>query len=288
MALEPAAMANFNKMTTQVKYAYKKDIQRRREKKIEERRLDITRYNELWAEYNEIKKRIIKQREIDMESTVPNKKDKYTSKHSKKRYADFTWFGPTNNQFLDKNFTVNCQRSISNKNLKNKTSCLSLLESTDDNDDKNNQIHQEKFEKKNCNFAGKLFTQPQKLKNSESTEIEIDDDISATFDANNGGAIADLDHRIKNTERAFIDDDYGVFQKPIETTVTTHTRNFNAQHDSTLENTNNFTSISKFRNGARPKLLFSNYLSKNCLPSVCIENAETGLIRWRRFPNNDA
>jgi len=92
-------------------------------------------------------------------------------------------------------------------------------------------------------------------------------------------------------------DDYGVLHryscKSIESSVPTHTDDFNAQisgfrlHDQSREDTQAFLSAPTPRKANCATLPFSDYLEENCLPSVSIENAETGKIRWRQFPKND-
>ena len=298
-AIEPTAIVNFNKMKTLVKHVYQQDIKRRRGKKINDRRLDITRYKELWAEYNDINEMIIKQQEIEMESLAPNKN---VSKDSSTPYASFSSFQSMNNQFSDKTY----RRKIPNWDLKNKTSCLSsLVKSTYYNYD--NQIHQEDFSQRkigeqSCNIAGKLsfsHTSPGEPisvtpndKKSESTEMKADNNTSVTVDLEGGVVKADFEYRSNISKCGFIDDDYGVFlqhyRKTIEPTVDTHTQNFRSQQVPTLGNKDACTNTSELQNEVCQTLSFSNYLSKNCLPSVCIENAQTGLIRWREFPNNGA
>jgi hypothetical protein len=315
-SIKPAIIAAFNKIKTQVKQAHKQEKQRRQEEKIQDRRRDIEGYKELWGEYNEIKERVIKQREKNAESPSLKKGEKKISLNDLTTwYVDFSALNSMNH--LDHKVAVDYLETADNKDRKNQTSLPLLIESTFDST--NNIFQQEEFQQRKtpgAHSTGSNASSPRHSGIRESTAPpqndhdgdtsengrNIDTLPSATMDldSENRSIISELDNGSNSsmtldTGKAFDNDDYGVLhrysRKSIESTVPTHTEDFNAQlgnmglhnHDA-----NTFLSATKSRNenSATPSS-FSTYLAKNCLPSVFIDNAETGLIRWRESPEKD-
>ena len=315
-AVNPAIVATFNKMKTHVKELQKQEKQRRQEEKIKDRRQDIEGYKELWGEYNKIQKRVVKQHSKNVESTSPNKEgEKISLTDSNTWFVDFSALKSEN--YFNSTGSVNGRETTDNDRQKNQTNLPFLIESSAFYS-KQNAFGQEGLRKVTTLCANmpasdmtyaSSFSQFESCASttafrndhqSNSSESDKNNNIPVTmdFDLGTRSVVSELENRSNSSmaseiDRAFDNDDYGVLRrysrKLVESTVPTHTENFNnaqlSNQDSNDVNGLLLAPKSLEKNGTTPS--FSNYLAKNCLPSVSIENAETGLIRWRESPKND-
>jgi hypothetical protein len=301
-AIKPSIMASFNKIETQVKLAHKEEKHRRQEEKIQDRRRDIKGYKELWGEFNKIKERVIKQRETDTEYSSPNKGEKIIPLNDLTTwYVDFS---PLNSMHhFDNKVAADDLQTADNEDQKNQTSLPLLIEST-----KTSGTHSAGSNASPVPTHSAIRESIAPLQNDHDGDTSengrnIDNVLpSATMDLNseNRSTVSDLDNgsnssMTSDTGKAFDNDDYGVLhrysRKSMESTVPSHTDDFDAQpgnmglHNQDA-NTLLFAKKSRNEHSATP-LSFSTYLAKNCLPSVFIDNAETGQIRWRESPKKD-
>jgi hypothetical protein len=306
-SVNPTIIASFNKIKTRVEQTRVQQKRRRQEEKIMDRRRDIKCYKNLWGEYIEIKNRIVKEREEKKRKTIETplsdtRGGKISLKDSTSWFVDFSSFKSPHS--LDNKAVVDCagtppfqeQKNQTHPHLKRSTICYNSSifpqedsrkrKALDANSVRNSGIIESPFSK-NDHELGTIANF-----RSDSTIMTMD------LDLENRSLVSDLDNGCNTSmtsdiDQAFDNDDYGVLRrysrKSIESTVPTHTENFNAQLDSTsdVDVPNAFLSDSKRRKQNDSVSSFSTYLEKNCLPSVCIENAETGLIRWRESPRTD-
>lgn len=318
-SVKPAIIANFNRMKKQAKKASKQERGRRQEEKIRDRRRDIQGYIKVWEEYNEIKERVTKQREKKIESSLPNKEgDKIALKDSTTWYVDFSTLNSINH--LEDKEVVNYIGTPRNEVKKSQTKLSLLIESTVFSQNSHFELkelpeqhslaaepvgrsknHASAFSHSRIHEPT-LISQNNHDRNvtengrNNNTAVGINLDLenrSMTSDLENGSNLGIM----SSTNRSSDDDDYGVLnqysRKSIEVTVPTHTENFNAHlgnlviNNQTLEDPDTCLSTADFRNENSTTLSFSKYLANNCLPSVSIENAETGQVRWRRSSEND-
>eukprot|EP00536_Pseudo-nitzschia_multiseries_P000350 jgi/Psemu1/178643/e_gw1.5.42.1 len=307
-SVNPATIAIFNKMKLQATNINKLKKQRRYEEKIEDRRRDIRGYNQLWGEYNEIQERVMKQRESDAKSSTP-KSDGNTVhlKDSTSWLVDFytlNSMNPLDNQGLQSDL-----RKIYEDDQKGQASLSLLTEST--SCPRKNKLHSHVPQQKNAitesfmkhakDYADISSNIEWKRSQKHRDNHEHNKNKSIIVDLN-GSIISDLDNGsitslISDNERGIDNDDYGVLRrysrKSVESSVPTfsHSKVFYAQFgefgDDNLADNQAFFSAETPRKTNSKSNSFPKYLEENCLPSVSIESAETGTIRWRKFPKSE-
>lgn len=313
-AVNPSILATFNKMKTHVDEMQQKEKQRRKEEKIMDRRRDIEGYKELWGEYNKIQKRVINENSNTFESPSPMKEnEKVSLTDATTWFVDFSALNSAENH-SDEARPVDCQEIVEKQGTKNQTNLPFLIESSAFYS-RQDTFGQEYYDQRKelvgkQKVGGKAFPSPPgpfDIRDSPpSSQNHHDSDTSENGEKKNMSVSMDLDLGTRSivsdlgngsnssiaseSFRAFDNDDYGVLRRytrrSIESTVPTHTENFNAHFDK--QNSNdpipfvlNSKSLKQNKSSS-----FSKHMEKNCLPSVYIDDAETGLIRWREFPKS--
>jgi len=308
-AVNPGIVATFNKMKTHVDEVQQKEKQHRKEEKIKDRRRDIEGYNELWGEYSKIQKRVINENSNIVESPSPNKENEKVSLTDKTTwFVDFSALNTEQNQ-SDEARPVDGQAIVDKEVTKNQTNLPFLIESSAFYA-RQNTFGQEYYEQRK-EVLGKQeanekefpsLTSPIDIRDSPSaSQNHFDSDTSQNDEKTNISVSMDLDlgtrsivsdlgngsnsSQTSESFRAFDNDDYGVLRRytrrSIESTVPSHTENFNAHFGKQNPEDSIPVVLEPKSLKQKKSSSFSKYLAKNCLPSVYIDDAETGLIRWR-------
>lgn len=300
-SIKPSIMASFNKIKTQVKQAHKQEKHRRQEEKIQDRRRDIKGYKGLWGEFNEIKERVIKQREKNTEYSSPNKGEKTVSLNDLTTwYVDFSSLDSMNH--FDDKVAADDLETADNEDQKNQTRLPLLIEST-----KTSGAHSAGSNASPSTYSN-IRESAAPLQNDHDGDTSengrnidnVQPSTTMDLDSESRSIVSDLDNgsnssMTSDAGKAYDNDDYGVLhrysRKSMESTVPSHTDDFNALPGNMglhNQDSNAFLLATKSRNenSATPSS-FSTYLAKNCLPSVFIDNAQTGQIRWRQSPKKD-
>ena len=269
--VKPVTIASFNKIKTELERAHQQEKQRRQEEKIIDRRRDIEGYKELWEDYNEIKK-VIKTHERAMELQQKGRNGVSLS-NLRTWSVDFSQLDSTKPIIhghkatkdvlpLSTKSTIDPQirpfqqlKGPQQKHLDAHSKSVNLGDIIPLNDSDESIMNS----RDTCDYDKSEMNREEKSSFREDLDLE---DLSIISDLDNGSTLS-------GNGIAFDNNDYGVLRryrkKSIESTVPTHFNSFNEDM-----NVSSSTPTS-----------FQLSLTKNCLPSVYIENAETGQIRWR-------
>jgi len=287
--VKPVTIASFNKIKTELERAHQQEKQRRQEEKIIDRRRDIEGYKELWEDYNEIKK-VIKTQERAME--LQQKGLNGISLSNLRTWSvDFSQLSSTKPIIYDHKTTKDVLPLSTKSTIDPQIRPFQQQKGSQQQQKGSQQQHLDAHSNSvNLGDMIPLNDSDESIMNSRDTcdydKIEMNREEKSSFkgdlDLEDLSIISDLDNgsTLSCNGIAFDNNDYGVLRryrkKSIESTVPTHFDSFN-------EDMNVSSSTPKTLNENCKNTSFQLSLSKNCLPSVYIENAETGQIRWREI-----
>ncbi len=289
-AVDPAIYATFNKVQKEVTEREKHDKQRRREEKIKDRRRDIQGYRELWGEYSEIQKRITKELNGDIESTSPiTGGSKVSLADTSTWYVDFNALAYAN--YLDETEAVDDSDATDNDDHeKDETKLPFLLESSAFYSRHDGfgleELWQRNIPRANESVDIAIASSSSQSDAPESTTASRRDDESDSnendernnipdkmdFDLATRSFVSELGNGSNSSiasdiDRAVDSNDYGVLRRYSRKSIV-----------STIPTDEKSDEDAQEEDGTRSSF------TRHVVPSVSIENAETGLIRWRESP----
>ena len=322
-SVNPLTIATFNKIKTQAQQAQTFQKQRRQEAKILDRRRDIQGYKELWGEYKDIIRQQANQQQEEVKASPVMGRENISLNDTTTWYVDFSTLNSMNH--LDDQ-EIEDKEILNEGDQKSQTSLSLLAESTFNSQRKLFQQKTAQRRENMCAYSiGSKKGDTILLDYSEHHSITAptifsDNNINVDEDGeqgnksiiinDNSSIISDLG----NGSDVGVDknDDYGVgilhrySCKSIETSVPDHYHDLDRDinypkgpnniesrvDDSGIFNLDGCnTQLAGLQLPPRKEncatLSTSSYLEENVLPSVSIENAESGLIRWRIFPKTD-
>lgn len=271
-SVNPRTISTFNKIKIQTKQAKSLQNQHRQKEKIKDRRRDIRGYRELWGEYSEIQEQINKQQE--KLTTSPNVHTESISLNdSTKWYVDFASLNSLNH--LDDR-EIKDRDILYQDNQKNQTRKSTMTQST--------LIAQNKtFQKKTVHqrYDADVYSYQSESRSVASSSANGGDEQNnkAIIMNDNNSVISDLDYGNSDVE-VDKNDDYGVGVLNRYRCVPIH-----SDLICTIEKLIESTNVDA--EDAAPST--SSNIEENSLfiPSVSIENAESGIVRWRTFHQAD-
>ncbi|KAL3914183.1 MAG: hypothetical protein SGILL_006201 [Bacillariaceae sp.] len=277
-SVTPQAVANFNKMKHQAQQAEKLEKQRRQQDKIKDRRQDIQGYNDLWDEFSNIQQKVTENDAVSVISATPSTVEKVSIQDTTTWFVDFSALNPNGRLSDDEADDGDDDDDDDAKS----TSSLSL------HSEMSEQAQREYFKQK-----------------ARKRRMSLD-----CNDENSTGCVSDISS--ENGSVVERNDDYGVLNrfkhKSIEESVMGYAEYFasetpgaNTDCQSVYSATTHVPDPSVraevqgysdvYSEAPTPKTVNStrtasieHYLEEMSLPSVSIENAETGVVRWRQFP----
>ena len=283
-SVNPQAVANFNKLKVQAQQAEKLEMQRRQLEKIRDRRQDIEGYKSLYDEFSSIQDKVTKQDETT-DSTATSQAE------VSKSYINTTaWL-----------------MDISALNVLDQSS-----DSDNDDDDERSQGDLSLLSEASFRVQKALFKEKARQRRRASSSVDGassvggDGDKQSVVMNDNESTVSDFSS--DNESLPEKNDDYGVLQrfrnKSIESSVMNYSSYYadecyhlesmetrsiedDAQSHNDLIRHEAFVEAPTPKTGNNGTPSISAYLEEMALPSVSIENAETGVVRWRTFPKNE-
>jgi hypothetical protein len=285
-SVNPQAVANFNKLKVQAQQAEKLEKQRRQQEKVKDRRHDIEGYKSLFDEFSSIQDTVTKKNET-MDATTSQ------AEVGKSFINTTTWL-----------------MDISALNALDQ-SCSS---NSDEDDDERSQgdlslLSEASFRVQKALFKEKARQRRRALIASGS----IDGASSANGEgdkrsvAMNDNESTVSDFSSDNESVPDKNDDYGVLQRFRNKSIESSVMNYSSYYadecyhldsvetrsiEDDAQSHNDVIRHEAFLEAPTPKTgnngtsSINAYLEEMALPSVSIENAETGVVRWRTFPKN--
>ncbi|KAG7356856.1 hypothetical protein IV203_001543 [Nitzschia inconspicua] len=297
-------LASFNKLKIQAQQAENQEQKQKQKEKIKDRRKDIQGYNELWQEYNAIQQKVSQQEQENDAVTRPEAKTVNEVPISIQDTSSwFVDFASLNGGASEEGHFVNEDEDARSH------SSFSL------HSERSERAQRELFKlkarkRRMSSVAAKALCCENDLDGSSvksrlRTSVNLNDNTSTISDfSSDHGSITVLDKT----------DDYGVLKKfrhkSIEQSVMDYGGYFEGdmiQPQSAMTSDSALRAIhfvdpsilaevqghhNVYPDAPTPKTVNSRsgsieaYLEEMSLPSVSIENAETGVVRWREFPKD--
>ncbi|KAL3923285.1 MAG: hypothetical protein SGILL_001744, partial [Bacillariaceae sp.] len=301
-AVTPQTLSSFNKMKQQAQQAEKMEKQKRHQDKIKDRRLDIQDYNDLWEEYSSIQEKIITEQDAgSVVSAAPSTCEKVSIADTTTWFVDFSSMS-VNGQLIGSDDDED--DGDDDDDVKS-TSSYSLHSEMSENAQKDYFKQKAKKRRMSLGRSDSMGNLNSSVCDDDKRSIVMGDNHSVVSDVSseNGSAVERNDdygvlHRFrhKSIEQSVMDYAEYFAETPGQATVDTECPSVysSVRHvvsEEVRDEVQGYSDV--YSEAPTPKTVNSravsigSYLEEMALPSVSIENAETGVVRWRQFPKSE-